>query len=81
MKLQPQEVRLECLENYMNSSGFRGIARGKKVDHQTRINWAKEVSKSLLNTPISNTIPEITQVHTPKKVSCKKLNLVAHSSK
>jgi IS1 family transposase len=57
-----EEIRSECLEMYVNGSGFRAIERVKKVHHTTIINWVKKAGKSLPNSPDYDEIPEITQV-------------------
>lgn len=44
-----EEIRSECLEMYVNGSGFRAIERVKKVHHTTIINWVKKAGKSLPN--------------------------------
>lgn len=56
----PEEIRRECLEMYVNGSGFRAIERVKKVHHTTIINWVKKAGKSLPNSPDYDEIPEIT---------------------
>ena len=58
----PEEIKRECLEMYVNDSGFRAIERVKKVHHTTVINWVKEVGNTLADTPECEEIPEITQV-------------------
>jgi transposase-like protein len=58
----PEEIKKECLEMYVNGSGFRAIQRVKKVHHTTVINWVRELGKTLPNSPEYNEIPEITQV-------------------
>lgn len=35
-----EDIKKECLEMYVNGSGFRAIERVKKVHHTTVINWA-----------------------------------------
>ena len=57
-----EEFKRECLEMYVNGSGFRAIERVKKVHHTTVINWVKEVGNTLPATPEYDEIPEITQV-------------------
>jgi transposase-like protein len=57
-----EEIRSECLEMYVNGSGFRAIERVKKIHHTTIINWVKKAGKSLPNSPDYDEIPEITQV-------------------
>ena len=57
-----EEIKRECLEMYVNGSGFRAIEQVKKVHHTTVINWVKEVDNTLPDTPDKDEIPEITQV-------------------
>ncbi|BAU08800.1 IS1 transposase [Fischerella sp. NIES-3754] len=57
-----EEIKCECLEMYVNGSGFRAIERVKKVHHTTVINWVKEVGNTLPDTPQKDEIPEITQI-------------------
>ncbi len=58
----PEAIKKECLEMYVNGSGFRAIERVKKVHHTTVINWVREMGNALPNSPEYNEIPEITQV-------------------
>jgi insertion element IS1 protein InsB len=55
-----EEIKRECLEMYVNGSGFLAIERVEKVDHTTVINWVKEVGNTLPDTPEYDEIPEIT---------------------
>jgi transposase-like protein len=36
-----EEIKRECLEMYVNGSGFRAIERVKMVQHTIIINWVK----------------------------------------
>lgn len=56
------EIKKECLEMYVNGSGFRAIERVKKVHHTTVINWLKKLGNSLPSAPEYDEIPEITQI-------------------
>ena len=87
-----EEIKRECLEMYVNGSGFRAIERVKKVQtladsltlryHTTVINWVKEVSNTLPDTPQKHEIPEITQVDELETfIGKKKQNLVMDSRK
>ncbi len=84
-----EEIKRECLEMYVNGSGFRAIERVKKVHHTTVINWVKEVGNTLTDTPQKDEIPENTQqidVARSRRVletfiGKKKQNLVVDSSK
>ena len=57
-----EEIKRDCLEIYVNGSGFRAIKRVKKVHHTTIINWVKMIGNALPNIPDYDEIPEITQV-------------------
>ncbi|NMG07782.1 hypothetical protein DP117_13155 [Brasilonema sp. UFV-L1] len=72
-----EELKKECLEMYLNGSGFRAIERVKKVHHTTVINWVRQVGNLLPKSPEYNEIPEITQVDELETfVGKKKQNLV-----
>jgi transposase-like protein len=76
-----EEFKKECLEMYVNGSGFRAIERVKKVHHTTVINWVRQVANMLPKSPEYNEIPEITQVDELETfVGKKKQNLVVDSS-
>ena len=86
-----EEIKRECLEMYVNGSGFRAIERVKKVQtladsltlryHTTVINWVKEVGNTLTDTPQKDEIPEITQIDELETfIGKKKQNLVVDSS-
>ena len=75
-----EEIKRECLEMYLNGSGFRAIERVKKVHHTTIINWVITMGKTLPNTPDYDEIPEITQVDELETfVGKKKQDLVVDS--
>lgn len=57
-----EDIKKECLEMYVNGSGFRAIERVKKVHHTTVISWVKKLGKALPDAPENNEIPEVTQV-------------------
>lgn len=61
-KRYSEDFKRECLEMYVNGSGFRAIERVKKVHHTTVINWVKEVGNTLEDTPEAQEIPEVTEV-------------------
>lgn len=75
-----EEIKRECLEMYVNGSGFRAIERVKKVHHTTIINWVKTMGEALPNAPDYDEIPEITQVDELETFVGKKKNLVVDSS-
>jgi transposase-like protein len=56
------ELKRECLEMYVNGSGFRAIERVKKVHHTTVINWVKQAAQSLPDAPEYSEIPEVAQL-------------------
>ena len=58
----PEDIKKECLEMYVNDSGFRAIERVKKVHHTTVINWVKKLGNTLPTAPEYDEIPEITQI-------------------
>lgn len=41
------ELKRECLTMYVNGMGFRAIARVKKINHVTIINWVRAVGELL----------------------------------
>ena len=57
-----EDIKSECLEMYVNGSGFRAIERVKKVHHTTVINWVKQVGITLPDTPYRSEIPEVTLI-------------------
>ena len=57
-----EDIKSECLEMYVNGSGFRAIERVKKVHHTTVINWVKQVGSTLPDTSDRSEIPEVTEV-------------------
>lgn len=57
-----EDIKSECLEMYVNGSGFRAIERVKKVHHTTVINWVREVGSALEDTPYTSEIPEVTLI-------------------
>ncbi len=57
-----EEIKRECLEMYVNGSGFRAIERVKKVHHTTIITWVKKISNDLPKCPDYDEIPEVTQI-------------------
>jgi transposase-like protein len=76
-----EEIKRECLEMYVNGSGFRAIERVKKVHHTTVINWVKEIGNRLPDIPEKDEIPEITQIDELETfIGKKKQNLVMDSS-
>ncbi len=77
-----EEIKRECLEMYVNGSGFRAIERVKKVDHTTIITWVKKIGNDLPKCADYDEIPEITQIDELETfVGKKKQNLALDSSK
>jgi hypothetical protein len=67
---------------YVNGIGFRAIERLTGVNHNTVINWVKEVAGKLPDPPEHSEIPEVAQVDELETfVSKKKQNLVMDSGK
>ena len=56
------EIKRKCLEMYVNGMGFRAIERVTGVNHNTVINWVKQVATLLPDAPDYQEIPEIAQV-------------------
>jgi transposase-like protein len=56
------EMKRECLEMYVNSSGLRTIERVKKVHHTTIIFWIKQIGRQLPENPETTEIPEIMEI-------------------
>ena len=77
-----EEIKRECLEMYVNGSGFRAIERVKKVHHTTVINWVKDLGNAIPDTPGYDEIPEVTQIDELETfIGKKKQDLVVDSSK
>jgi transposase-like protein len=76
------EIKQQCLTMYVNGIGFRAIERLTGVNHNTVINWVKEVAGKLPDAPEHSEIPEVAQVDELETfVSKKKQNLVMDSGK
>lgn len=56
------DVKRICLKMYLNGMGFRGIERVTGINHNTIINWVRQASLELSDTPTSYEIPEITEL-------------------
>lgn len=77
-----EDFKCECLEMYVNGLGFRAIERVKKVHHTTGINWVREISSALTDTPTRSEIPEVTEVDELETfIGKKKQNLAVDSGK
>lgn len=54
-------IKEHCLTLYVNGLGFRAIERATGVNHNTVINWVKQVRTSLPEAPEISEIPEVTK--------------------
>jgi hypothetical protein len=61
-KVTEMKLNEKCLEMYVNGMGFRAIERVTGVNHNTVINWLKQVATLLPDAPDYQEIPEIAQV-------------------
>ncbi len=76
------EIKHRCLTMYVNGIGFRAIERLTGVNHNTVINWVKEVALKLPDAPEHSEIPEVAQVDELETfVGKKKQNLAVDGSK
>ena len=57
-----EEIKRQCLTMYVNGMGFRAIERLTGVNHNTVINWVREVALKLPDAPEHSEIPEVVQV-------------------
>lgn len=55
-------IKQECLKMYINGMGFRAIERVKGVHHTTIIHWVKQRSQQLPDVPVTEEIPEVTEL-------------------
>lgn len=60
------EIKRECLEMYVNGSGFRAIERVKKVHHTTVIYWVKQIGGQFGDRIIHIVIQQRRELHTQK---------------
>ena len=75
-------IKEHCLTLYVNGMGFRAIERATGVNHNTVINWVKQVGSALPNAPESSEIPEVAQVDELETfVGKKKQNLAVDGRK
>jgi transposase-like protein len=58
----PDSIKEQCLTMYVNGLGFRAIERITGVNHNTVINWVKQVGFSLPDAPDYEEIPEVAQL-------------------
>lgn len=56
------DVKQRCLKMYLNGTGFRGIERVMGVNHNTIINWVRQVGLALPDAPEALEIPEIAEL-------------------
>lgn len=74
------EIKRKCLEMYVNGMGFRAIERVTGVNHNTVINWVKQVATLLPDAPDYQEIPEIAQVDELQTFVAQKKQIVAMDS-
>jgi transposase-like protein len=58
----PDSIKEQCLTMYVNGLGFRAIERITGVNHNTVINWVKQVGFSLPDAPDYEEIPEVAEL-------------------
>ena len=58
----PDEVKRQCLTLYVNGLGFRAIERCTGVNHNTVIQWVKQIGKQLRDVPESQMVPALAQI-------------------
>ncbi len=56
------DIKRQCLTLYVNGMGFRAIERCTGVNHNTVIQWVKQVGAQLPNAPETSDIPEVAQI-------------------
>ena len=54
-----KEVKELCLKMYCNGMGFRQIQRCTDINHNTIINWVREVGIQLPEYPAVETVPDV----------------------
>jgi transposase-like protein len=75
-------IKEKCLEMYVNGLGFRAIERVTGVNHNTVINWVKQLGKTLPDVPEYQEIPEVGQLDELQTyVGKKKQSLAVDGSK
>lgn len=55
-------IKEHCLTLYVNGMGFRAIERATGVNHNTVINWIKQISSNLPDAPEASEIPSVAQI-------------------
>lgn len=56
------DVKQLCIKMYLNGMGLRGIERVTQIHHTTVMHWIREAATSLPNAPLSEEIPQITEL-------------------
>ena len=56
------DCKQHCLTLYVNGMGFRAIERSTGVNHNTVIQWVKQVGEQLPNAPEDDLIPQLAQI-------------------
>lgn len=54
-----KDVKELCLKMYCNGMGFRQIQRCTDINHNTIINWVREVCVQLPEYPVVETVPDV----------------------
>jgi insertion element IS1 protein InsB len=72
----PDSIKEQCLTMYVNGQGFRAIERITGVNHNTVINWVKQVGFSLPDAPDYEEIPEVAQLDELQTFVAQKKNKV-----
>ena len=70
----PVEIKLQCLEMYLNGMGFRSIERLTGVDHTIINYWVNQAATPLPDAPDDSEITEVIQDKLQKFVRSKKNN-------
>ncbi len=55
----PDDVKRDCLRQYVNGAGFRAIERTTGVHHTTIITWVKQVGELRPDAYTPDTVPEV----------------------
>jgi hypothetical protein len=67
-------VKKHCLKLYLNGMGFRAIERVTGVNHNTVINWVKQVNQVLPDEDYE--IPETPQIDGLQTLSAQKVKVL-----
>ena len=72
----PPEVKRHYLSLDLNGMGFRGMECSTGINHNTVINWVRQVGACLPKAPDAEEIPEVTQVEELQNARRRKKNKV-----